>query len=494
MEQEKIDALRDKFIAPVLHFIDGQHVPSSDGATMDIISPIDGSVFTSIAAGTVADMEAAISCARAAFDDGRWANQPPAARKKVMLRWAELIEKHALELAVLGVRDNGTEIGMAMNAEPSSAANTIRYYAEALDKIYGEIAPTPDGILGMVHKEPVGVVGAIIPWNFPMMIGAWKLAPALAMGNSVVVKPSETASLSLMRMVELAHEAGLPSGVLNAVTGKGAVVGEAMGLSMGVDVLVFTGSGATGRRLLDYAARSNMKRIYLELGGKSPNIVFADAPNLDEAAKVAAFGIFRNSGQVCVAGSRLLVEASIHDDFVAAVTKQAEALSVGDPLKLDNHIGAINSDAQLQANLRFVTDAIAEGGQIVTGGERILQDTGGYYMSPTIVTNVMREASLSQKEVFGPVLAVTPFATEAEAVSLANSTIYGLAGAAWTANLGRAHRMVKSVRTGVMHINTYGGPDVTVPLGGHKQSGNGHDKSLHALDKYTNLKTAWIQL
>ncbi|MGJ8546583.1 MAG: aldehyde dehydrogenase [Sulfitobacter sp.] len=494
MDQTQIDALRRQPIASRGHLIDGQNVPASDGGVMDVLSPLDGQVLTQIARGTAQDMTRAIASARAAFEDGRWSGQPPAARKKVLLRWAELIEANALELAVLGVRDNGTEISMALKAEPGSAAASIRYYAEALDKVYGEIAPTGRDVLGLVHKEPVGVVGAIIPWNFPLMIGAWKLGPALAMGNSVVLKPAETASLSLMRMAELALEAGLPEGVLNAVTGEGAVVGEAMGLSMDVDVLVFTGSGATGRRLMEYSARSNMKRVYLELGGKSPNIVFADAPDLEEAAKVAAAGIFRNAGQVCVAASRLLVEASIHDEFVAAVARAAEAMRVGDPLDLGTAIGAVNSETQLAANLGFVQTARDEGGQVVTGGDRILQQTGGYFMAPTIVTKVRPEAALAQKEVFGPVLAVTAFADEAEAVRLANSTVYGLAGAVWTANLGRAHRMVRAVRAGVMHVNTYGGADGTVPLGGVGQSGNGHDKSLHAIEKYINLKTAWIKL
>jgi gamma-glutamyl-gamma-aminobutyraldehyde dehydrogenase len=314
------------------------------------------------------------------------------------------------------------------------------------------------------------------------------------MGNSVVLKPSETASLSLMRMCDLALEAGVPPGVLNAVTGEGAVVGEVLGLSMDVDVLVFTGSGGTGRRLMEYAARSNMKRVYLELGGKSPNIIFADAPNLDEAAKVAAGGIFRNAGQVCVAGSRLLVEASIHDEFVAAVARATEAMRVGDPLDVTTAIGAVNSEVQLKQNLGFVETAVKEGGTIVTGGARILQETGGYYMAPTIVTDVTQGATLTQKEVFGPVLGVTPFSDDDEAVRLANSTVYGLAGAVWTSNLSRAHRMVRDVHTGVMHVNTYGGADGTVPLGGVGQSGNGSDKSLHAIEKYINLKTAWIKL
>lgn len=494
MEQSKIDALRARPVSAQMHLIDGRHVGASDGGMMEIISPIDGQILTTMANGTANDMDAAIASARRAFEDRRWSGQSPAARKKVLLKWAELIEASALELAVLGVRDNGTEINMAIKAEPGSAAGTIRYYAEALDKVYGEVAPTAAEVLGLIHKEPVGVVGAIIPWNFPLMIGAWKLGPALAMGNSVVLKPAETASLSLLRMAELAHEAGLPPGVLNVVTGEGSVVGEAMGLSMDVDVLVFTGSIATGRRLLSYSAQSNLKRVFLELGGKSPNIVFADAPNLDEAAKTAAMGIFRNSGQVCVAGSRLLVEASIHDDFVGAVSKAAKGLRVGDPLDIASDVGAINSERQLMQNLDFVEKAQAEDGQVITGGKRILQETGGYYMAPTVVTGVIPEASIAQQEVFGPVLGVTSFNNDAEAIRIANSTVYGLAGGVWTSNLSRAHRMVREIRTGVMHVNTYGGADGTVPLGGVGQSGNGHDKSLHALDKYINLKTAWIKI
>ena len=418
----------------------------------------------------------------------------PAGRKKVLHRLADLIEKHALELAVLGVRDNGTEIGMALKAEPGSAAGTFRYYAEALDKVYGEIAPTAGNVLGLVHKEPVGVVGAIVPWNFPLMIGSWKLAPALAAGNSVVLKPAETASLTLLRLAELASEAGLPDGVFNVVTGQGSVAGEALALSMDVDVLVFTGSGGVGRRLLEYSARSNLKRCYLELGGKSPNIVFADAPDLEQTAKVSAAGIFRNAGQVCVAGSRLLVEEAIHDEFVAALSKHASAMTVGNPLDLNTNIGAVNNLPQLEGNLGFVTKAVEEGANLALGGSRILEETGGYYMEPTVLTGVAPQHNVAQNEVFGPVLAVTPFKSDEEAVQIANSTQYGLAAGVWTQNLSRAHRMVRDVQAGVVHVNTYGGSDGTVPLGGVKQSGNGHDKSLHAFDKYFDLKTAWMQL
>ncbi len=418
----------------------------------------------------------------------------PAGRKKVLHRLADLIEENALELAVLGVRDNGTEISMAIKAEAGSAAATFRYYAEALDKVYGEIAPTADNVLGLVHREPVGVVGAIVPWNFPLMIGSWKLAPALAAGNSVVLKPAETASLTLLRIAELASEAGLPDGVFNVVTGQGSVVGEALALSMDVDILVFTGSGPVGRQLLEYSARSNLKRCYLELGGKSPNIVFADAPDLELAAKTAAMAIFRNAGQVCVAGSRLLVEDSIHDDFVAALARHSGAMKVGDPLQLDSQIGAVNNLGQLEGNLAFVTGALEQGAELALGGARILQDTGGWYMEPTILTGVSAQDRVAQEEVFGPVLAVSRFSNDAEAVALANSTEYGLAAGIWTKDLSRAHRMVRDVRAGVVHVNTYGGSDLTVPLGGVKQSGNGHDKSLHAMDKYYDLKTAWIQL
>lgn len=494
LDQIEINALRGQTLAPRGLLIDGKTIPGSAGETLDTFSPIDGSLLTTIAAGTKDDTDHAVSKAKTAFDDGRWRTMPPAARKKIMHKWADLIEAEALALAVLGVRDNGTEISMALRAECGSAANTIRYYAEAIDKLYGEIAPTAPEFLGLIHKEPIGVVAAIIPWNFPLMIGAWKLGPALAVGNSVVLKPSEMASLSLLRLGELALEAGLPEGVLNIVTGKGDIVGEALSNSMNVDVVAFTGSVATGRRLLEAAARSNMKRCYLELGGKSANIVFADTKDLQTAAKVSAAGIFRNAGQVCVAGSRLLVEESVHDEFVAQLAKAAADMKIGDPLNINTTSGAVNNAMQLSQNLRFVETAQSEGGTLYQGGKQLLKETGGYYMEPTIITNVAKHHAIAQKEVFGPVLAVTTFKNEAEAIELANSTDFGLAGGLWTSDLSRAHKVTRAMRTGVVHVNTYGGPDLTVPMGGVKQSGNGHDKSLHAFDKYVDLKTAWIKL
>ncbi len=494
LDPARIAALAETDIQPANHLIDGTSCAASDGGRRDVISPIDGRAITTLAWGTEDDTTRAISAARRAFDDGRWSGLAPAARKAILLKWAQLIEDNALELAVLGVRENGTEISMALKAESFSAAGTIRYYAEAIDKIYGQIAPTGPDVLGLVHHDPVGVVGAIVPWNFPLMIGAWKLGPALAAGNTVVLKPAETASLSLLRLAELGLEAGLPAGVLNVVTGAGHVVGRAIGLSRDVDVLTFTGSGNVGRKLMEYSAQSNLKRIYLELGGKSPNVIFADAPDLDEAIKVSAAGIFRNSGQVCIAGSRLLVERSVHDRVVDGLVKAAEALRVGNPLDPGTGAGAVNSAAQLDRNLGFVEEARAQGRDIRTGGGRILEETGGFYMAPTVVAGVSPQDRIARQEVFGPVLAVIPFDTEEEAVAIANDSEFGLASAVWTSNLSRAHRMVRAIKAGLVHVNTYGGSDLTVPLGGVKQSGNGHDKSLHAFEKFLNLKSAWIKL
>jgi gamma-glutamyl-gamma-aminobutyraldehyde dehydrogenase len=493
-DQASIDALRDAQLSAGRLFIGGKWVANQSGETIDSISPLNGRLLATLAEASPVDVDRAVLAARQSSEKGVWSKAAPAERKKVLHRIADLIEKHTLELAVLGVRDNGTEISMALKAEPGSAAGTFRYYAEALDKVPGEIAPTAENFLALVHREPVGVVGAIVPWNFPLMIGAWKIAPALAAGNSVVLKPAELASLSLLRLAELCAEAGLPEGVFNVVTGRGTVTGEALAMHMDVDVLAFTGSGTVGSKLLQYSAQSNLKRVYLELGGKSPNIVFADAPDLDQAARVSAAGIFRNSGQVCVAGSRLLVEKSIHTEFVGKLSAIAAKMRVGDPLNMKTEAGAITSAEQLAKNIGHVEKAMSEGAVVTTGGKRILEETGGFFMSPTVLDNVRPGMTVAQEEVFGPVLAVIPFEDDADALRIANGTKYGLASAVWTSNLSRAHRMVRGIDAGVVHVNTYGGADITVPLGGHRQSGNGHDKSLHALDKYANLKTAWIQL
>ena len=490
MRQEDLDMLRAMPVAAPAMIINGKSVMAETGATLDVVSPIDGALLTQIPNASEADVTIAVTSARRSFDSGVWSRTHPMVRKKVMLAWADLIEKHAIELAVLGVRDNGTEISMAFKAEPMSAANTIRYYAEAIDKIYGEVAPTDPSTLAMILKEPIGVVGAIVPWNFPLMISAWKIAPAIAMGNSFVIKPSEVASLSVLRMVALAHEAGLPEGVLNVVTGAGPVSGHALAMSMDVDALAFTGSGSVGRQLMEAASKSNLKRVFLELGGKSPHIVFDDTADLDTAAEAVVTGIFRNSGQVCVAGSRLLVHDTIHDAFVEKIVRLTEKLRVGDPLDLSTQIGALSSEGHM---LR-IQKALEGANSVVSGGIQILSETGGFYMAPTIVTDIDVDDRLFSEEVFGPVLTVSKFTDEIDAISQANASELGLASGVWTSNLGRAHRMVASLHTGVVHVNTYGGSDNTVPLGGYKQSGNGHDKSLHAIEKFINKKTAWIKL
>ena len=490
--QSEIDALRAKPVADGQHLIDGKHCASASGATLTSISPIDAKPLAQIAAGDSDDIDRAVAAARHAFDDGRWAKMPPAARGRVLQRIADQIAADAQSLAVLGVRDNGTEISMAIKAEPMSASGTFRYYGELCDKEYGEIAPTAPGTLGLIHHTPVGVVGAIVPWNFPLMIAAWKIAPALAAGNSVVLKPAEVASLSILRLVEICHEAGLPDGVLNVVTGTGLDAGAPLGLHMDVDVLTFTGSGAVGRQLMGYAAQSNLKRVYLELGGKSPNVIFADAGDLDKAAAVAVSGIFRDSGQVCIAASRLLVDRAIHADFTDRVIALAQDMRVGDPLDLTSQAGAIASEAQMTSILTACEKATAQGAELRLGGARLERE--GYYIPPTLFDNAPQDSDLIQKEIFGPVLAVQPFDSEDEAVALANGTSYGLSAGVYTRDISRAHRMVERLRAGVVHVNTYGGADVTVPLGGVGQSGNGHDKSRHAMDKFRNLKTAWVQL
>ena len=494
IKQEEINKHRYSIIPNQNLLIGENWVSSKSGKTQSIISPIDGKIISELQVANNLDVNEAVLSAREVFDKGHWSNMPPLNRKKIMLRIAEIIEEKILELTVLGVRDNGTEFNMALRAEPGSAAGTFRYYAEAIDKIYGEVSNTSSDFIGLIQKEPVGVVAAIVPWNFPLMIGAWKIAPALAMGNSVIIKPSEAASLSLLKLGEICLEAGLPPGTLNIVTGNGKQTGQALARHMDVDVLTFTGSGNTGRQLLEYSAQSNMKRIYQELGGKSPNIIFADAENLEEAAKVSTMGIFRNSGEVCVAGSRLLVEDKIHNEFLKLVSEYSQKLKIGDPLEIKNDVGAINSLSQLQSDLDFVEKAKSEGGNIEIGGNRILKSSGGFYMEPTIISSVKQDTEVFQNEVFGPILTITAFSNEDEAIKLANGTDFGLASGIWTSNLSRAHKMVKKIKAGTVFVNTYGGSDNTIPLTGVKQSGNGSDKSLHALDKFTDLKSVWMKL
>ncbi|KAF1685422.1 aldehyde dehydrogenase PuuC [Pseudoxanthomonas broegbernensis] len=475
-------------------FIDGRYAHAVDGATFDCISPIDGRVLGRVAACGATDIDRAVRAARRSFEAGAWSQARPARRKRTLQTLASLIEKHADELALLETLDMGKPIDDARNVDIAAAIRCFAWTAEALDKVYGEIAPTGPGELGLVTREPLGVVGAIVPWNFPLLMAAWKLAPALATGNSVVLKPSEKSPLSALRLAELAAEAGIPEGVFNVVPGTGQAAGQPLALHMDVDGLVFTGSTAVGKRLLRCAGESNMKRVYLECGGKSPNIVFADAPDLDKAAQAAALGVFYNQGEVCTAASRLLVERGIKDAFLARVVEAGKKMQPRHPLEPGAPMGALVDEGQAARVLDYIGKGRAEGARLALGGERAEPVAGGSYVQPTVFDEVRPEHTIAREEIFGPVLAVIPFDDEAQALRIANDTQYGLAAGVWTANLSRAHRVARGLRAGSVWVNHWDGGDMTAPFGGYKQSGNGRDKSLHAFDKYTEIKATWIDL
>ncbi|UVO18008.1 aldehyde dehydrogenase [Stutzerimonas stutzeri] len=475
-------------------FIQGEYTAAADGAQFDCISPIDGRLLAQVASCDQADAERAVTSARAAFDAGVWARLAPAKRKAVMIRFAELLEAHAEELALLETLDMGKPIGDSLAVDIPGAARALRWSGEAIDKVYDEVAPTPHDQLGLVTREPVGVVAAIVPWNFPLMMACWKLGPALATGNSVVLKPSEKSPLTAIRIARLAIEAGIPAGVLNVLPGYGHTVGKALALHMDVDTLVFTGSTRVAKQLMIYAGESNMKRVWLEAGGKSPNIVFADAPDLQAAAQAAAGAIAFNQGEVCTAGSRLLVERSIKERFLPLVVEALKAWKPGNPLDPATNVGALVDTQQLNTVLGYIEAGRAAGAQVLLGGQRTLEETGGLYVEPTIFDGVGNAMKIAQEEIFGPVLSVITFDSAEEALAIANDTPYGLAAAVWTADLSKAHRTARALRAGSVWVNQYDGGDMTAPFGGFKQSGNGRDKSLHAFDKYTELKATWIKL
>ncbi|MDY0023266.1 aldehyde dehydrogenase, partial [Arenimonas caeni] len=425
---------------------------------------------------------------------GDWSQARPAARKKVLVRFAELINQHADELALLESLDMGKPISDALNVDVAASVRCMSWTGEAIDKVYGEVAATGPDELGLVTREPLGVVGAIVPWNFPMLMASWKIAPALAMGNSVVLKPSEKSPLSALRLAELAIEAGIPEGVFNVVPGFGRGAGEPLAMHMDVDGLVFTGSTAVGKHLMVCAGMSNMKRAYMECGGKSPNIVFADAPDLEQAARAAAVGIFYNQGEVCTAASRLLVQRSVKDEFVAMVAKFGAEMQPRHPLDPGAPMGAMVDEAQTRRVLDYIAKGQAEGGRVVIGGERLQTVDGGCYIAPTIFDDVAHGHTIAREEIFGPVLSVIGFDDEAEALAIANDSEYGLAAGVFTSDISRAHRVARKLRAGSVWVNYWDGGDMTAPFGGYKQSGNGRDKSLHAFDKYTEVKATWINL
>lgn len=475
-------------------FIDGVYRDAKSGERFDDLSPVDGRLLERVARCGQDDVEAAVSAARRAFQSGDWSRLAPVQRKKVLIRFSELILENAQELALLETLDMGKPISDSLSIDIPAAANAIRWSAEAIDKVYDEVAPTAHDVLGLVTREPVGVVAAIVPWNFPLLMASWKLGPALATGNSVVLKPSEKSPLTAIRVAQLALDAGLPAGVLNVLPGYGPQVGEPLALHKDVDTVVFTGSTRVAKQLLVFAGQSNMKRVWLEAGGKTPHIVFSDAPDLQAAAHGVAAGIAFNQGEVCNAGSRLLVEASVKERFLPLVLEALKAWKPGNPLDPATNVGAIVDGQQLERVLSYIEAGRTEGASLVYGGQRVLEESGGTYVEPTVFDGVSNAMKIAREEIFGPVLSVISFSDPEEAVRIANDTDYGLAAGLWTRDLSKAHRVARALRAGSVWVNEFDAGDMTAPFGGFKQSGNGRDKSIHAFDKYTELKATWIKL
>ena len=488
------ETLAGRLALPHLAVIDGKLVASVSSATFDNVSPRNGRILNKIALCDGKDVDLAVASARRAFEDGRWRKLHYRDKKRILFKLADLMERDSEALALLESLDSGKPIRDTTAFDVPSAIRTLRYYAEALDKVYGEVGPeTADRFSYAVH-EPLGVIGAIMPWNFPIHLTMWKVAPALAMGNCVVLKPAELTSMTALKLGELALEAGVPPGVLNVITGKGSVAGKAMALHMDVDMLTFTGSGPVGRMLMKYSAESNLKRVSLELGGKSPHIIFADCPDLDAAAQHAAFAIFYNQGEVCTAGSRLLVEDKIRDAFLDKLVSAAKGFVPGDPLEPKTNFGAMVSESQMNTVLGYIDTAKGEGAALALGGSRARVESGGFFVEPTVFDGVVASSTLAQEEVFGPVLAVTKFRGADEAIALANNTIFGLAAGVWTRDISLAHRAVREIKAGLVWVNGWDACDITMPFGGFKQSGFGRDRSLHALHKYADLKSVSITL
>ncbi len=474
--------------------INGERVAARDGQTFDCISPVDGRLLTQVARCGAADIDAAVAAARGAFEDRRWAGKAPAVRKRIMIKFAELIQANGDLLALTETLDMGKPVKYAKGVDVNSAANCVRWYGEAVDKVYDEIAPTPDTALALITREPVGVVGVIVPWNYPMIMAAWKIAPALAVGNSVVLKPSEKSPLTALKLAELAQEAGIPAGVFNVVTGYGPEAGSPLALHMDVDCIAFTGSTRVGKQIHVMAGQSNLKRAWTELGGKSPNIVFADCPDLDKAVEASVGSIFFNQGESCNAPSRLFVEASIKEAFLEKALKLVPQYQPGNPLDKNTVMGAIVDQVQLDNVMRYIGLGQSEGAKLLAGGERVSPVAGGCYVQPTIFDGVTNSMTIAREEIFGPVLSVLSFTDAADVVKQANANIYGLQAAVWTRDINKAHGVARALRAGTVHVNSYDEDDITVPFGGFKQSGVGRDKSLHAFDKYTECKTTWIRI
>jgi gamma-glutamyl-gamma-aminobutyraldehyde dehydrogenase len=474
-------------------FVGGERRPALDGSTRLITSARDGAALVDLAWAQPADADAAVAAARQAFDHGPWPRMHPRARGEILQQFAELVGQHRDEIALLISLEMGKPIRDAYEVELPALIRCLRFYGELADKQSGDIPPTEEGELALVTREPAGVVAAVVPWNFPLTLGGWKFAPALAAGCTVVLKTAEQSPLSMQRVAELGAAAGLPAGVLNVLSGDGLSVGRRLGEHPDVDVLTFTGSTEVGRHFLRYSAASNLKRVYLELGGKSPNIIFPDAPDLDAAADTAAWAIYFNSGEMCTAGSRLVVHRDVADQVVDRIVATSRQWYPADPLLPDTKMGPLANECSLSRVLAHLERGVAAGATVRSGGTRVLAETGGAYLEPTVITGVATDNPIVRDEIFGPVLAVQVVDDEAAAVRVAGDTPYGLAAALWTSDLGKAHRVSRALRAGTVWVNCYEEGDMNAPFGGVKLSGFGRDKSRHALDEYTDLKTTWIR-
>ena len=475
--------------------IDGKFVKAASGKIFTTENPATGKPLAEITSCDQQDVERAVQAARRAFEDRRWAGKSPSERKEILLKFAGLIQGHADELAVLETLDSGKPVGDTVQADIPETSGCFAWHAEAADKLEDGITATGPGNVSLVVREPVGVVAAIVPWNFPLLMAAWKLGPILASGNSVILKPAKLTTLSMLRVAELAQEAGIPDGVLQVLPGSGTEVGEVLALHQDVDLITFTGSTEVGRKLLAYAGQSNLKRVLLELGGKNPCVVMSDIADLDTAAEQTAAAAFWNMGENCSANSRLIVHKDIKDKFMVKLLEKTRDWTVGNPLDPQFRLGSMIERPHMERVLGYIAKGKAEGATLACGGNQILQETGGYFLEPTIFDNVTPDMTISRDEIFGPVLAVLTCKDEAEAIAMANDTVYGLHASLWSDNVNQVHRMARAIRAGTVSVNCFSEGDFGTPFGGFKQSGFfGRDKSMWANRQYTELKTIWMAI